>query len=185
VCHATHFYDVFPTPPVTEPGVRPSGAVEAILADSRVTVDFILDGEHVDPYVIKMAIACKGLDHVCLITDANKGAGLPPGRYHTIGYEVEFRYPGAPARGTENAPYPGSLAGSGLTMDQGLRNSVNRLDVDLVQAVRMVSSNPTNVLKLKTKGIIKEGYDADLVLLDKTLNVLSTWIGGKNYFTRK
>jgi N-acetylglucosamine-6-phosphate deacetylase len=53
--HATHFYDVFPCPPVTEPGVRPCGAVEAILADRRVSVDFILDGVHVDPVAVKMA----------------------------------------------------------------------------------------------------------------------------------
>lgn len=44
VRHATHFYDVFPCPAVSEPGVRPCGAVEAILADERVSVDFILDG---------------------------------------------------------------------------------------------------------------------------------------------
>ena len=53
--HATHFYDVFPCPPVVDPGVRPCGAVEAILADERVSVDFILDGVHVDPVAIKMA----------------------------------------------------------------------------------------------------------------------------------
>ncbi|MFB3902381.1 MAG: hypothetical protein ACE15E_02925 [Acidobacteriota bacterium] len=47
--HATHFYDVFPCPPETEPGARPCGAVEAILADPRLSVDFILDGEHVHP----------------------------------------------------------------------------------------------------------------------------------------
>lgn len=58
--HATHFYNVFPVPPVTEPGVRPVDGVEAILADERVTVDFICDGIHVDPVAIKSAIAAKG-----------------------------------------------------------------------------------------------------------------------------
>ena len=81
VLHATHFYDVFPCPAVAEPGVRPCGAVEAVLADERVSVDFILDGVHVDPVAVQMAMACKseGPGHVCLITDSNVGAGLEPG----------------------------------------------------------------------------------------------------------
>ncbi|GAH07680.1 unnamed protein product, partial [marine sediment metagenome] len=90
--HATHFYDVFPCPNETDPGVRPCGAVEAILADPDVSVDFILDGEHVDPVAVKMALQCKGPDKVCLITDANIGAGLPPGKYTSFGTEIEFAY---------------------------------------------------------------------------------------------
>jgi len=58
--HATHFYDVFPVPDVAEPGVRPCGAVEAILADPRCTVDFICDGVHVPPVAIRAALAAKG-----------------------------------------------------------------------------------------------------------------------------
>ncbi|HUX20371.1 MAG TPA: hypothetical protein VMW69_03965, partial [Spirochaetia bacterium] len=122
--HATHFYDVFPAPRETDPGVRACGATEAILADDRVSVDFILDGEHVDPIAVKMALRCKGLDRVCLITDANLGAGLPPGVYEGVGGEIEFAYPGAPARMTKNSRAPGSLAGSGLTLDTAVRNAV-------------------------------------------------------------
>ena len=85
ISHATHFYDVFPPPRETDPGVRPCGAVEAVLASPRVTVDFILDGEHVDPVAVRMALACKGPAGVSLITDANLGAGLPPGTYTGLG----------------------------------------------------------------------------------------------------
>ena len=178
ICHATHFYDVFPCPPVTDPGVRPCGAVEAVLADPRVSVDFILDGEHVDPVAIKMALQCKGPDRICLITDANKGAGFPPGRYKALGAEVEFKYPGAPARMTENSKYPGCLAGSGLTMDTAVRNAVKMLNVDVPQAIRMASTNPARVLRLANKGQMKEGFDADMVLLDSSLNVCATWVNG-------
>ena len=179
--HATHFYDVFPCPEVRDEGVRPCGAVEVILADPRVSVDFILDGEHVDPVAIKMALYCKAPDRVCLITDANLGAGLPPGRYKgTGGNEIEFAYDGAPARGTENSAWPGTLYGSGLTLDRAVRNAVKMLDVDLPFAVRMASVNPARVLGLADrKGEIKEGYDADLVMLDKELRVLSTWVNGR------
>ncbi len=179
--HATHFYDVFPCPEEADPGVRPCGAVEAILADERVSVDFILDGEHVDPVAVKMAMLCKGKDMVCLITDANIGAGKPPGRYISFdNSEFEFAYQGAPARMTENSRYPGFLAGSGLTMNLAVKNAIKLLGVDLSTAVRMASSNPAKVLKIEqSKGQIKAGFDADMVLLDKNINVVQTFVAGK------
>jgi len=180
--HATHFYNVFYAPEETEPGVRPCGAVEAILADSRVSVDFILDGEHVDPVAVNMALKCKGPEKVCLITDANVGAGLPPGRHKFGDTEIEFRYEGGPARLVGDSSRGGLLAGSGLTLDRALRNAVEMLGVDLVQGVKMVSANPARVLGLdKRKGTIASGYDADMVLLDEDLNVQRTWIEGKCY----
>ena len=182
--HATHFYDVFPCPSEQDPGVRPCGAVEAILADPEVSVDFILDSEHVDPVAVKMALACKGVEKVCLITDASPGAGLPPGVYEGIGdIEVSFSYEGAPARGTDNSPFPGGLAGSGLTMDKAVRNAVKLLGVDLPTACRMASLNPASVLGLDDKlGMVKEGYSANLVLLDKELKVNASWVKGRKVF---
>ena len=181
--HATHFYDVFPCPPETEPGARPCGAVEAVLADPRVSVDFILDGEHVDPVAVHMALLCKGCDKVCLITDANVGAGLPPGTYEFGGNKITFAYPGGPARSGADSPYPGGLAGSGLTLDRAVRNAIRLLGVDIPLAIRMASRNPAAVLGLAgTKGTIAEGFHADLVLLDRELHVQKTWIGGKPAF---
>ncbi len=178
--HATHFYDVFPAPRETDPGVRPCGAVEAILASPQVTVDFILDGEHVDPVAVRMALACKGPGGVCLITDANLGAGLPPGTYAGLGgTEVSFAYEGAPARMTAGSPTPGALAGSGLTLDRAVRNAVRMLGLPVHQAVAMASANPARVLGLADrKGRIREGGDADLVLLTRDLQVRRTWVGG-------
>jgi N-acetylglucosamine-6-phosphate deacetylase len=180
VRHATHFYDVFPAPAETDPGVRPCGAVEAVLADPRVTVDFILDGEHVAPVACRVALACKGFEGVALITDANVGAGLPPGRtYRFADYGVTFSYEGGPARMTEDGPMPGALAGSGLTLDAALRNAIRFLDVNLMNAVALVSSTPARILGLsESKGRIAEGYDADLVRLDAGLRVKQTWIAG-------
>lgn len=187
VRHATHFYDVYPMPKERDPGVRPCGVVEAVLADGRVSVDFILDGEHVEPMAVKMALACKGPDRVCLITDANVGAGLEPGKYKFVGNtEIEFAYPGAPARFTADHPtYPKCLAGSGLTLDCAVRNAVKLLGVDIPQAVRMASANPAQVLNLSgLKGQVKEGMDADLVLLDQDLTVCRTWVAGQQRYAK-
>ena len=176
--HATHFYDVFPCPPVSEPGVRPCGAVEAILADRRVSVDFILDGVHVDPVAVQMALTCKsnGPGRVCLITDSNVGAGLEPGRF-TFGNsgEIYFASKGAPARLLKD----NTLAGSGLTMDKALRNAVDRLGLSLPEAVKMVSAYPAAVIGVnERKGKLKAGYDADFTILNNRLEVIQTWIGG-------
>jgi len=182
--HATHFYDVFPCPAERDPGVRPCGAAEAILADPEVSVDFILDSEHVDPVAVKMALACKGPGKVCLITDASPGAGLPPGVYDGIGdMEVSFAYEGAPARGTENSPFPGGLAGSGLTMDKAVRNAVKLLGLDIPAACRMASLNPAAVLGLDDRlGKVDNGYTANLVLLDDALTVKASWVKGMRVF---
>lgn len=183
--HATHFYDVFPCPSVTDPGVRPCGTLEAILADERVSVDFILDGVHVDPIAIKMALLCKskGPGKVSLITDANVGAGLEPGQFSfgNLG-DIYFAYKGAPARSVKD----NTLAGSGLTMDQALKNAVKWLDMDLIEASKLVSLHPAKVLGLEhKKGLIKERYDADFVVLNKNLDVLQTWIGGECFYSNK
>lgn len=183
VRHATHFYDVFPEPDETDAGVRPAGAVEAVLADPRVSVDFILDGEHVHPVVVEMALQCKGPDRVCLITDASSGAGMPPGKYKFANDDVVFAYEGGPARLSPDSRLPGGLAGSGLTMDRAVRNAIKMLKVDLPTAIRMASTNPAQTLRINDyKGQVAQGYDADLILLDKDLNVTQTFVGGETVY---
>jgi N-acetylglucosamine-6-phosphate deacetylase len=173
--HATHFYDVFPVPPETEPGARPVGAVEAILADPRATVDFICDGCHVHPVAVRMALAAKGYRGVALITDSNVGAGLPPGEYDTPwGYRVRVR-PGDGARHVEK----GWLAGSALTMNVGIANLLRWLDLPPEQVWATGTGNPARLLGLGRKGKIEVGADADLALWNDDLTPAKTWVGGR------
>jgi N-acetylglucosamine-6-phosphate deacetylase len=178
--HATHFYDVFPYPGEQEPGVRGCGAVEAILARPGVTVDFILDGEHVHPGVVRMALACKGPDGVCLVTDANINAGLPPGSYEGIGGAgIVMKYPGGPARDRET----GGLTGSGLSLDLAVKNAVKLLGLSLPEAVYLASANPAKVLGLENRtGKIETGFWADFSLLDEDLTVTECFIGARQYY---
>ena len=180
--HATHFYDVFPVPEETDAGVRPVGAVEAILADSRASVDFICDGVHVHPTAIRAAVAAKGWEKVMLITDSNIGAGLPSGAYDTPwGYQVRVA-PGDAARHASK----GFLAGSALTMDVGMKNLLRWLAPALApeQIWAMGTLNPARLLGLTNKGRIALGADADLVLWDQQLTAVKTWVGGQCLFTR-
>lgn len=174
--HATHFYDVFPLPDITEPGVRPAGVVETVLADPRVSVDFIADGVHVHPMAIRCALAAKGWSGVVLITDSNIGTGCPPGTYDTPwGFAVRVK-PGDAARHAQT----GELAGSVLTMDAGVRNLLRWLpDVPPEHVWAMATLNPARVVDLPQKGRLEVGADADLVLWDEQLNVLKTWMGGR------
>jgi N-acetylglucosamine-6-phosphate deacetylase len=172
--HATHFYDVFYPPAETDPGVRPVGAVEAILADPRVTVDFIADGVHVHPTAIRAAVAAKTFAGVILITDSNIGAGLAAGTYDTPwGYPVRVSPETAARHATQNF-----LAGSALTMDRGMANLLRWLDLPPEQTWAMGTLNPARILGLTQKGRLEAGADADLVLWENDLRPAKTWVGG-------
>ncbi len=178
--HATHFYDVFYAPAETDPGVRPVGAVEAILADRRATVDFIADGIHVHPTAIRAAVAAKSWAGVVLITDSNIGAGLPAGTYDTPwGYPVRVSPDDAARHATKNF-----LAGSALTMDRGMANLLRWLDLPPEQVWAMGTLNPARVLGLHRKGRLEPGADADLVLWEDDLRPARTWVGGECTYER-
>ena len=93
--------------------------------------------------------------------------------------DICFDYKGAPARSVKDH----TLAGSGLTLDQALRNAVKFLGINLVEASKMLSYNPALVLHAENKkGLLAAGYDADFVVLNDELEVQSTWINGKEYY---
>jgi N-acetylglucosamine-6-phosphate deacetylase len=172
--HATHFYDVFYPPAEKDPGVRPVGVVEAVLADPRATVDFIADGIHVHPTAIRAAVAAKGFEGISLITDSNVGAGLPPDVYNTPnGFRVRIEEGGAPRHETM-----GVLAGSALTMNRGMENLLDWLDLPPEQVWAMGTVNPARVVGLQDRGTLEVGSRADLVVWDNDLSPIRTWIGG-------
>ena len=179
--HATHFYDVFYAPAEKDPGVRPVGAVESILADPRMSVDFIADGVHVHPTAIRAAVAAKGWQGVVLITDSNIGAGLPPGQYDTPwGFPIKV----APETAARHATQ-GTLAGSALTMDRGMANLLSWLKLPPEQIWAMGTLNPARILGLPKKGMLEPGADADLVLWDEGLHAAMTWVGGRLVYERR
>lgn len=179
--HATHFYDVFYAPADTDPGVRPVGAVEAILADPRASVDFIADGVHVHPTAIRAALAAKGWPGIVLITDSNIGAGLPAGVYDTPwGFQIKVSPETAARHAVKN-----SLAGSALTMDRGMANLLKWLALPPEQVWAMGTLNPANLLGLTRKGRIEAGADADLVLWNDDLTPANTWVNGSLVYEQK
>jgi len=186
--HATHFYDVFPVPNETEAGVRPIGAVEAILAEPACSVDFICDGIHVDPLVIRMTLAVKGWRGIVAITDSNIGAGRDDGIYDTPwGYAVRVKNGDAVRIHDSSHPLNGLLAGSALTMDRALSNLIEWLPLPLHETVAMATQNPARIVGLHQKGTLEVGADADLVVWQHTESGLKadrTWIRGQCVYER-
>jgi N-acetylglucosamine-6-phosphate deacetylase len=154
-------------------GAREPGVVGAALGIDSTWCGIILDGQHVAPATLKIALRCKDHDKFMLVTDA-----MP-----TVGSESkEFVLQGKPivARDGACVDENGRLAGSDLDMAWAVRNAIELLDLPSEEAFAMASSAPAAFLRLDQElGRIMPGYRADLALLDDNLIVQHTWIGGE------
>jgi N-acetylglucosamine-6-phosphate deacetylase len=164
--HATHLYNRMS--PMTH---RTPGLVGAVLEAEEIATEVIYDGHHVHPAVATLAIRAKRVERTMVITDGAAGAGLPVGSIVTLG--------GRPVRVTETACYleDGTLAGSRLTMDGAFRNLLAQR-FSLVEASRLCSGTQAQELGLAGQGVIAPGALADLVVLDRRMQVAATFIGG-------
>jgi N-acetylglucosamine-6-phosphate deacetylase len=152
---------------------REPGTLGAALSDDRIYAQVIADGVHVHPAMVKMLVRAKGTEKTILITDSMRAAGLADGAY-TLGAQAITVSDGI-AR-TQS----GALAGSTVTLDQALRNVIAYAGLSLQEALPMATSVPAEVMNLAgQKGTLAPGADADVVLLDETLRVRLTLVGGR------
>ncbi|MGH4026683.1 MAG: N-acetylglucosamine-6-phosphate deacetylase [Pseudonocardiaceae bacterium] len=152
-----------------EPGVAGAG-----LADHRLTCGLILDLHHVAADVARVAFAAAP-GRIALVTDAVAAAGMPPGCY-VLGDEPVVVEAGRPPVRED-----GTLAGSGLRLDEAVANAV-ALGVDAVSAVAAASRVPADLLGRTDLGRIAPGAAADMVWLGEDLRTRATWIGGELVF---
>jgi N-acetylglucosamine-6-phosphate deacetylase len=151
---------------------RDPGMVGAALEDRVSHFGLIVDGVHVHPATLRVALQARGLEGVMLVTDAMPPVGGQRGHFTLMGQEI------AVAGGTCRGP-DGTLAGSALTMAQAFRNAIDLMGCDMVTASRMASGNPATFLRLgHDTGSIAPGLRADLVHLDEARRVTATWIAG-------
>lgn len=152
---------------------RDPGAVGAALEDADSWCGVIVDGVHVHPASLRVALAAKPRGKVFLVTDAMPMVGSDNPAFELYG-EVITAVDGV----VRNAA--GSLAGSALDMITAVRNTVNLLGLPLAEASRMASTYPAQFLGLDDRyGHIAAGYQADFVWLDQDMQVQATWISGQ------
>lgn len=164
----THIYNAMG--PLNHRGV---GTVGAALALDELNCQMICDNVHVHPAAQKIAVLCKGIDKVILISDALCCAGLPDGEYKMDQQTVL-------SQGGAAYLESGSLAGSIISIDKALKNILENTCLSLEQGWRMASFNAAKAIHIEdTKGSIAVGKDADLVLLDNELGVRMTIVEGK------
>ena len=171
--HVTHLFNAMKPLHHRDPGL-----LGAALVNDNITCELIADLIHLHPDILRLAVRMKGSDHICLITDAMMAAGLEDGDFTLGGQEVFVR--NGAARLAD-----GTLAGSTLTLNKAVYNMVKKVGFPLETILPMVTSTPAREAGCADcRGLIAEGYEADLVLLDEDLNVCSTWVGGELKYSK-
>ncbi len=170
VCGFTHLYNA-----MTPLGSREPGVVGAALDDPHSWCGLIVDGHHVHPVALRVAIAAKAHGKSVLVTDAMPPVGADSPEYILNGQTII-------ARDGICQSDTGVLAGSALDMATGVRNLVNMVGLPLAEASRMASAYPAAWLGLdRTHGRLVAGQRADFAVLDDGLVTHETWVSGVRY----
>jgi len=172
-CHSTHLFNAMT--PLTH---RFPGVVGAIFDSNNITTETISDGIHISYPSLRIAYKQKSTDNVLLVTDAMMACCMPDGDYSLGGQDVIVSTGAARLRN-------GSLAGSILTLDKAVKNVYKNCNLPLNEVVKMASYNGAKHCKVDDhKGIIREGYDADLILFDDDINIQKVFISGKEVYSK-
>lgn len=151
---------------------RAPGMVGAALEDSDSWCGAIVDGHHVHPASLRVALKAKPRGKMLLVTDAMPPVGADDPSFTLDGETITAR---EGICQTAN----GTLAGSALSMIGAFRNTVRMLGLPVEEAARMAATYPADFLGIgDTHGRIAPGMRADFTVIDADLSVTETWIGG-------
>ncbi len=166
--YGTHLFNAMPPLAHREPGLP-----GALLADPRPAAGLIPDGIHTHPAIIGLAWKLLGPARFSMVTDCMAALGMGPGR-HLLG-DFEVIVDATSARLGD-----GTLAGSILSLDQGVRNLIAHTGCSLKDALATVTTTPARLLAIDhERGCIAPGFIADLVLLSTDLRVQATIARGE------
>ena len=169
----THFYSAM-SGITRKMGYRVPGVIESGYLLDDMWIEVIGDGAHIPPVLLKMICKLKSTDRIMLVTDAMRGATMPEG--------PSILGAGTPCiieDGIAKMPDRSCFAGSVATTDRLVRTLYKLADVPLTTAVAMMTKNPAAALGLKTKGALREGYDADIVIFDENITVERVFVMGE------
>ena len=160
----THLYSCTST--VTrKQGFRSLGVIESTFLEDGIVAEIIADGKHLPPELIRMIYKIKGTDGVIAVTDSLSLAGtsVKSGRMSQTDFIIEDGV----CKLLDRSAFAGSIA----TTDVLLRVLTKEAGIPIAEAQRLLTVNPARMMGLKTKGELKAGYDADLVIFDDDVNV--------------
>jgi N-acetylglucosamine-6-phosphate deacetylase len=144
---------------------RHPNVIWELLAADAVTASFIVDGHHLPPATVKAMVRAKGLERTVLVTDAIAAAGCEPGRYRIGGVECELG-----ADGRVSLPGTPYLAGSSLTLDRAIGNTVRFTGLPLEMVIPMATTGPADAVGTTTIGTVVAEWDGPTC----DLRILST-----------
>ncbi len=154
VRHATHLFNAMRGILHREPG-----AAGALLFNDDVSVEVIADGVHLHPSILKLIARVKPLEKIILISDATKFYGVRKGAVYNHG---------------------GKLFGSTASLNSSLKNMIQFSGKSFQEILTTITSNPAKLLNIHNKkGHLKKGNDADIVILDKKLDIQAVFLKGK------
>lgn len=153
---ATHLFNAMRGITHREPGV-----VGALLLNDDVYTEAVADGIHLHPSILDLIARVKPIEKIILVTDASKYYGISQGASYTR---------------------DGKLFGSTTALSLALKNMIQFTGMPLEKILRTVTINPAKLLKIeRKKGILKRGSDADIVIMDKEMNLSNVFFRGKKF----
>jgi len=143
-----------------------------------VYTEFICDGIHIQPEMVRLAYRMQDPDYFVLVTDSLEVAGMPDGEYRVGSLPITFY-------GGKAMTLDGHLAGSTLSMADAVNNLMQFCGLSLAQALYHATLAPARELGIAdVVGSIEPGKRADLLIAepnDTVLHPLQVFTGEKWY----
>ncbi|WP_300300320.1 N-acetylglucosamine-6-phosphate deacetylase [uncultured Muribaculum sp.] len=168
---ATHFYNAMTTS--HKEGIyKHEGTVESVFINDGINVEVIADGIHVPPVILKLIHKIKGYEKMCLVTDALSITESPDGSSYDPRVMIE--------NGVCKLKDGSAIAGSCATMDRLIRTAATVAGIPLADVARMISETPARIMGVyDRKGSLCRGKDADIIVMDKELNLTHVMAMGR------
>lgn len=179
--HVTHLYCAMSTIIKNGPA-RIIGLVESTLLLDELTTEIIADGKHLPPELLRMIIKAKGIDRLCIVTDAMRGAGMPPGVY-TFG--PKDGQPAIVQDGMAIMPDRTGYASSVVRMNDLVKTLIGPVGLSIPDAIKMASAVPAKIIGMENvMGSIEIGKNANIIIADDNIEVYKTIINGIKVFDK-
>lgn len=165
--HVTHLYNAM------NPFHHRSPGVPGAAADTGAYVELICDGVHIHPAMARAMFKLFGSHRICLISDSMRAAGLADGDYTLGGQQVKVE-------GSLATLADGTIAGSVTNLMKCMKKVVQDMGISLEEAVEAATETPARSVGLDAVcGTLSPQKQADIVLLDRKLDIKLVMVGGK------